>query len=24
MVDDAGDRMTPTHAVKNGKRYRYY
>ena len=24
IVDAAGDRMTPTHAVKTGKRYRYY
>ena len=24
IVDAAGDRMTPTHAVKKGKRYRYY
>jgi len=21
LVDDAGEGMTPTHAVKNGKRY---
>ncbi len=24
LFDSAGQRMTPTHAVKNGKRYRYY
>ena len=24
LFDDHGCRMTPTHAVKNGKRYRYY
>ena len=24
LFDDAGNRYTPTHAVKNGKRYRYY
>ena len=24
LYDDHGNRMTPTHAVKNGKRYRYY
>jgi len=24
LFDDNGDRMTPSHAVKNGKRYRYY
>jgi len=24
LDDGAGHRMTPTHAVKNGKRYRYY
>ncbi len=24
IVDSNGDRMTPTHAVKSGKRYRYY
>ena len=24
IVDAVGDRMTPTHAVKTGKRYRYY
>src|SRR5262249_53680888 len=24
VFDGAGDRMTPTHAVKNGMRYRYY
>jgi DNA invertase Pin-like site-specific DNA recombinase len=24
LFDGAGNRMTPTHAVKNGKRYRYY
>jgi site-specific DNA recombinase len=24
VVDAQGDRMTPTHAVKRGKRYRYY
>ena len=24
MVDGQGQRMTPTHAVKKGKRYRYY
>jgi hypothetical protein len=22
--DDAGERLTPTHANKNGRRYRYY
>ena len=24
LYDDLGNRMTPSHAVKNGKRYRYY
>lgn len=24
LFDDKGNRMTPSHAVKNGKRYRYY
>ena len=24
LFDDLGERMTPTHAVKKGKRYRYY
>ncbi|MEE9183311.1 MAG: recombinase family protein [Acidimicrobiia bacterium] len=24
LYDDQGNRMTPSHAVKNGKRYRYY
>ena len=24
LFDDQGHRMTPSHAVKNGKRYRYY
>ena len=24
IVDSDGNRMTPTHAVKKGKRYRYY
>jgi site-specific DNA recombinase len=24
LFDDAGDRLTPSHAVKNGRRYRYY
>ena len=24
LYDDHGDRMTPSHAVMNGKRYRYY
>jgi site-specific DNA recombinase len=24
LVDGDGNRMTPTHAIKNGKRYRYY
>jgi DNA invertase Pin-like site-specific DNA recombinase len=24
LQDDQGNRLTPTHAVKNGKRYRYY
>jgi site-specific DNA recombinase len=24
LFDDAGQRITPTHAVKHGKRYRYY
>ena len=24
LYDDLSERMTPTHAVKNGKRYRYY
>jgi hypothetical protein len=24
LYDDQGNRMTPTHAVKDGKRYRYY
>jgi hypothetical protein len=24
LFDDHGERMTPSHAVKNGKRYRYY
>jgi DNA invertase Pin-like site-specific DNA recombinase len=24
LFDDQGNRMTPSHAVKNGKRYRYY
>ena len=24
LFDDAGNRMTPSHAVKTGKRYRYY
>ena len=24
LFDDLGNRMTPSHAVKNGKRYRYY
>jgi site-specific DNA recombinase len=24
IVDSDGDRMTPTHAIKKGKRYRYY
>ena len=24
LFDSEGQRMTPTHAVKNGKRYRYY
>ena len=24
LHDDKGDPMTPSHAVKNGKRYRYY
>ncbi len=24
LFDDHGNRMTPTHAIKNGKRYRYY
>jgi DNA invertase Pin-like site-specific DNA recombinase len=24
LVDSAGERLTPSHAVKNGRRYRYY
>jgi DNA invertase Pin-like site-specific DNA recombinase len=24
IFDDGGERMTPTHAIKNGRRYRYY
>ena len=24
LFDESGDRLTPTHAKKNGKRYRYY
>ena len=24
LIDEDGNRMTPTHAVKSGKRYRYY
>ncbi len=24
LYDDSGERMSPSHAVKNGKRYRYY
>ncbi len=24
LVDDRGERLTPTHAVKKGRRYRYY
>lgn len=24
LFDEAGDRLTPSHAVKNGRRYRYY
>src|SRR5947207_15916577 len=24
LVDAQGERLTPTHAVKNGRRYRYY
>jgi site-specific DNA recombinase len=24
VVDEAGERLTPTHAVKKGTRYRYY
>jgi site-specific DNA recombinase len=23
-IDSAGERLTPSHAVKNGRRYRYY
>jgi site-specific DNA recombinase len=24
LVDARGERLTPSHAVKNGRRYRYY
>lgn len=24
LFDEAGERLTPTHAIKNGRRYRYY
>jgi DNA invertase Pin-like site-specific DNA recombinase len=24
LVDNAGERLTPSHAIKNGRRYRYY